>query len=80
MSDTVTAIEKMRNVISWANWQNETLNDKFKSISDIEKAYDYCQKHEVLEFLDWQSLNELTVDELTTVIKELKTILGYSVI
>ncbi len=78
--DNVTAMEKMRNVVSWANYQTETFNDKLRSIADIEKAYDYCQQHDELEFLDWQSLNELSQKELNKVVKDLKTILGYNVI
>lgn len=38
----ISAIEKMKNILDWAHEQKNEFNMKFKSISDIEKAYDFC--------------------------------------
>ena len=73
------AIDKLRNIVKWADYQNEGFNDRFKSVADIEKAFDYCHA-KGLEFLDSQSLNQLEDDEFKTVKNELKTLLGYNVI
>ena len=75
----VSAIDKLRNVLNWANYQNEGFNERFKSISDIEIAYDYCQANNLLEFLDWESLQYLSDREYNTVKGELFKLLGYSV-
>jgi hypothetical protein len=45
------AIEKMRSIVNWANNQSEYLNYKFKTIQQIEKAYNYADKNN-LSFLD----------------------------
>jgi hypothetical protein len=45
------AIEKLRAINNWMNWQCEYINYEFKSIKGIEKAYDYAQKNN-LEFID----------------------------
>lgn len=75
----ITAIDKMRNVLQWANYQNEGFNERFKTVSDIEIAYDYCQSNNILEFLDWESLQYLSDKEYNTVKGELFKLLGYSV-
>jgi len=74
----ITSINKMRNVVNWADYQSEYFNDRFKSISDIEKAYDYCMNNNI-EFLDTQMLNELEYEEYNKVVKEVTELLGYSV-
>lgn len=69
------ACDKLRDIAQWLNWQNENFNTEFKSISDIEKVYDACQKHD-LEFadnLDWES----DEDEEYLLAKEVNEILGY---
>jgi hypothetical protein len=73
-----TSINKMRNIVNWADYQAEYFNDKFKSISDIEKAFDYCVKNDI-EFLDDQMMNKLEEEEYDKVVKEVKELLGYSV-
>lgn len=65
-----SSIEKMRNVVNWANYQAEYFNERFKSISDIEKAYDYCIKNG-LEFLD-------RVED-SKIIEDVTDLLGYSI-
>jgi hypothetical protein len=47
----IEAIEKLRNIEKWAGWQSESFNTKLKSISIIEKIYDYCMAND-LEFAD----------------------------
>lgn len=74
----ITSIDKMRNVVNWADYQAEYFNDRFKSISDIEKAYDYCMNNGI-EFLDAQMLNELEDEEYNKVVKEVTELLGYSI-
>lgn len=69
------ACDKLRDIAQWLNWQDEHFNSKFKSISDLEKMYDACQKHS-LEFadnLDWED----TEDEEYLLAKEVNDILGY---
>lgn len=73
-----TSINKMRNIVNWADYQAEYFNDKFKSISDIEKAFDYCVKNDI-EFLDDQMMNKLEEEEYNKVVKEVEELLGYSV-
>ncbi len=41
------AINKLRDMLRWANDIEETINCRFKSISDIEKVYDYCKQCEI---------------------------------
>ena len=38
------AIDKMRAIVRWCDWESEYINHKFRSIADIETAYDFCQK------------------------------------
>jgi|688.fasta_scaffold806239_2 hypothetical protein len=45
------AIEKLRAINNWAEWQNEGVNQQFKSIKGLEMAFDYAQKNN-LEFID----------------------------
>lgn len=74
-----SSIDKMRDIVSWANYQNEGFNERFKSISDIEKAYDYCRESDLVEFLDKQFLITLTELEEEKVVKEVTELLGYSI-
>ena len=74
-----SSIDKMRIVVSWADYQSEGLNERFKSISDIEKAFDYCKESDLVEFLDSQSLFTLTELEEERVVKEVTELLGYSI-
>lgn len=68
----LTAIEKLRTIQRWCDWQNEYINEKFKSVKGIEKAFDYAQKNN-LEFIDDEYLwAECTEDERTIHINNIK--------
>lgn len=48
------AIDKLRAITNWSNYQNENFNSTFSSIEKIEKAYDFAKENN-FEFLDSQS-------------------------
>jgi hypothetical protein len=72
-----TPIDKLRIIVNWANYQNEGFNDRFKSISDIEKAYDYCVENDI-EFLD-ELQHYLDKEERLKIVNDLKGILDYPI-
>lgn len=74
----MTAIEKMRKIVNWADWQNESFNDRFKTIKDLEKAYDYCNKKDI-EFLDNIHSYDFEEQEITEIRSELNKLLKYDV-
>lgn len=77
MEEKEFACEKLHRISEWLNWQDESFNQKFKSISDIEKCFDACEKHD-LEFadnLDWEDGD--TEDEEYLLAVEVNEILGY---
>lgn len=45
------AIEKLRAMTDWYNWQNECLTDGLTTISQLERMYDYAKAND-LEFID----------------------------
>lgn len=71
-----TPIEKLRIIVNWANYQNEGFNERFKSVSDIEKAFDYCLENDI-EFLD--ELHYLDKEERLKIVNDLKGILEYPI-
>lgn len=71
----VSAIDKIRNIVSWADYQNEGFNERVKSISDLEKLYNYADK-EGLEFLDDPAYWEEDEEKHTKAINKL---LGYKI-
>lgn len=75
MKEEITAAEKLRNISRWLDWQNESFNDRMKSIQMIEQVYDACEKHD-LEFadnLDWEDEE----DEEFLLAKDINEIFGY---
>lgn len=74
-----TSANKMRVIISWLDYQNEGLNDRFKSISDIEKAFDYCKQSDIVDYLDSDTMFYLEDDDYNLVVKEVTELLGYSI-
>lgn len=71
------ACDKLRRMAEWLNYQDETFNEKMKTISDIEKVFDACERHS-LEFadnLDWEDGD--TEDEEYQLALEVNEILGY---
>ena len=67
------AIEKIRKIAAWSNYQDEHVNFRFNSISEIEKAYDVMMKLEGSEFLD--ELDEDDEDDLA-LMEAINTALG----
>ena len=51
MEEKELACDKLRRMVYWLNNQDENFNDKFKSIVDIERCFDACERHD-LEFAD----------------------------
>ena len=77
MKEKELACDKLRRMVYWLNNQDENFNDKFKSIADIEKCFDACERHD-LEFADdlnWE--DEDTEDEEYLLAIEVNEILGY---
>ncbi len=75
----ISKAEKMRKIVSWLNFQNEGFNDRFKSIADIEKAYDYCSNSEIVEFLDSQTMYALEEEDFKLVTEQVEELLGYNI-
>lgn len=77
MRDNESACDKLRNISHWLDWQDEGFNLLFKSIADIEKLYDACNKYD-LEFadeLDWDDDDPDDPEYLLA--KKVNEILGY---
>lgn len=77
MEEKELACDKLRRMVEWLNWQDENFNDKFQSVTDIEKCFDACDKHD-LEFADnlyWEDGD--TEDEEYLLAVEVNEILGY---
>lgn len=77
MEEKELAWEKLQRISNWLNYQDSNFNDKFKSINDIERCFDACERHS-LEFadnLDWEDGD--TEDEEYLLAKEVNEILGY---
>lgn len=66
------AIDKLRNIVAWADYQNEHFNQKFKSVSDIEAVYNFCMENN-LEFIDDLHLFDQEG------CKKVEKLLGYSI-
>lgn len=43
MEEKELACDKLRRMVEWLDYQDENFNDKFKSITDIEKCFDACE-------------------------------------
>jgi endo-1,4-beta-D-glucanase Y len=69
----VASINKMRNMVAWADYQHEGFNQLFKSISQLEKAYDFCQKNGY-EFLDFEYMEGMEAEDEEICIDFLKAI------
>ena len=77
MEEKELACDKLRRMVYWLNDQDENFNDKFKSIVDIERCFDACERHD-LEFADdlnWEYGD--TEDEEYLLAIEINKILGY---
>ena len=77
MKEKELACDKLRRMVYWLNDQDENFNDKFKSIADIEKCFDACERHD-LEFADnlnWEDGDKENEEYLLAI--EVNEILGY---
>ena len=77
MEEKELACDKLRRMVYWLNDQDENFNDKFKSIADIEKCFDACERHD-LEFADnlnWEDGDKEDEEHLLAI--EVNEILGY---
>ena len=77
MEEKELACDKLRRMVYWLNDQDESFNDKFKSITDIEKCFDACERHglEFADNLNWEDGD--TEDEEYLLAIEVNKILGY---
>lgn len=77
MKEQEKACDKLRRMIQWINWQDENFNNEFKSVADIEKCFDACERHglEFADSLDWEDGD--TEDEEYLLACEVNRILGY---
>lgn len=78
MEEQEKACDKLRRMVQWINWQDENFNDEFKSVTDIEKCFDACERHglEFADSLDWEDGD--TEDEEYLLAKEVNEILGHN--
>lgn len=78
MKEQEKACDKLRRMVQWINWQDENFNDEFKSVPDIEKCFDACERHglEFADSLDWEDGD--TEDEEYLLAKEVNEILGHN--
>ena len=77
MEEKELACDKLRRMVDWLDWQDENFNDKFKSVADIEKCFDACERHS-LEFADvlfWEGRDP--EDDVYQLAVEVNQILGY---
>lgn len=77
MEEKELACDKLRRMVYWLNDQDENFNDKFKSIADIEKCFDACERHglEFADNLNWEDGD--TEDEEYLLAIEVNEILDY---
>jgi len=71
----ILAIDKMRNMVNFFDNHSEYFNERFKTISQLEKVFDYAVSSSI-EFLDDESLygGEFTKKEILVISKILKGI------
>lgn len=75
MEEKEMACDKLRRMVNWLDYQDENFNDRFKSIADLEKCFDACERHglEFADNLDWEDKD----DEEYLLAVEVNEILGY---
>lgn len=72
-------MHKLESILQWLSYQSESCNNKFKTVSDIEKVYDYCMQSNTVEYVDWESLNALSDEDKESIIRDITELLGYSI-
>lgn len=73
MAEFYSMVDKMRAVVRWLDYQDETFNDGYKCFADIEKVYDYVRASETVEFID--ALGD--IDDCATERAEITKLIGY---
>lgn len=76
----LTAIDKIEAIKNWCDWMDYSFVEKIKSVSDLEKLFDFADKNE-LEFVDHNGLyNATDTDkEAHDYMKQIEKILKYKV-
>lgn len=77
MEEKELACDKLRRMVYWLNNQDENFNDKFKSIADIEKCFDACERHDLesADDLNWEDGDKENEEYLLAI--EVNEILDY---
>lgn len=70
-NNNMEAITKLRSMTQWYDYQSEYLNERFKSVAQLEQAYDYAAKHD-LAYIDDDYLSSLEPEEAAKHFKFLK--------
>lgn len=70
----MNAVDKIRNIVNWLDFQSEYANEQFTTIKQLEQVYDYTQEKGI-EFIDEDYLyRELTDEERKEYYKFIKKI------
>lgn len=70
--------EKMRDIVEWLDWQDESLSFGLRSVEDAVKLYDYWQKHSFLpEMADGEFHYDCHGDPLVPLAQHRIAALGY---
>ena len=73
--ENLTAIDKMRIIVNWANNQSEYFNQQFETLNQLEKVFNFA-KAKGYEFLDDDYISsELTEEEQQEIKAFLKKVL-----
>lgn len=77
MKEKEMACDKLRRMVNWLNVQYENFNDKFQSISDIERCFDAFERHGLFfaDSLNWEDGDTENEEYLLAI--EVNEILGY---
>lgn len=72
MQTVISAIDKMRIVTNWFGWQDEGFAQRFKTVQQLEKVYDFAKENN-FEFLDdYSEYDDEEVEQIEKFLKSLK--------
>ena len=76
----ITAIEKIEAIKNWCDWMDYSFVEKIKSVSDLEKLFDFASSNNI-EFVDYNGLSNATDTdkEAHDYMKQIEKILRYKV-